>query len=293
MTIWKRRAMVLVVLAHGVVSAGCRDHEVVPAAMPTAPSPAIPSPPPTPTGELISGVVYDTAVRQLAGAHVEVVDGPQAGTATTSDAEGRFSLRGTFDNDTRFRATKEGHLAEIRTLSPRCAQCNPQRWLYFNLDVVAPPVNVAGSYTVTFVADSNCDSLPGEVRTRSYAATIAPSSYRPNTAFSVTFDKTPFLEDYKSFTINVAGNDALFWLGNLHGDPGLVERVAANTYFAFDGTAAATVTDVSLIAFSLDGRIESCELASEMGSAYSCSPPQAVARATCTSPKHRVTLTRR
>jgi hypothetical protein len=66
----------------------------------------------------------------------------------------------------------------------------------------------------------------------------------------VTFDKTPFLEDYKFLTINVAGNDALFWLGNLEGDPGLVERVAANTYFAFDGTAAATVTDVSSIAFS-------------------------------------------
>ena len=153
-------------------------------------------------------------------------------------------------------------------------------------------MQIVGSYTLSFIADSGCD-LPLEMRNRSYRAIIMPSSYQPNTSFAVRFDETPFLESYKSITINVAGNDAVIWLGNFEGDPGLVERVAANTYLAFDGTAAASVTDVSLIAFSLDGRIESCQLASEMGSVYSCSPPHVVTRATCTSSAHRVILTRR
>jgi hypothetical protein len=288
MTTWKRRAVVFVVIAYGVASAACGDSPFAPGA-PSTPSASPPQPPIE--SVRIRGAVRDTVFRPVAGARVDVVDGPQAGASTTSSANGEFSLTASFDGSTRFRASKEGHIEQILTPSS-CVLCTPG-WIYFILEVVTPPVNLAGSYTVTFVADSSCDSLPGEVRTRSYAATIAPSSYRPNTAFSVTFDKTPFLEDYKFLTINVAGNDALFWLGNLEGDPGLVERVAANTYFAFDGTAAATVTDVSSIAFSLDGRIESCELASEMGTVYSCNPPQVVTRATCASRGHRVILTRR
>jgi hypothetical protein len=127
---------------------------------------------------------------------------------------------------------------------------------------------------------------------------MRPTSRRPrigpDTSFEVTLTDATFIEGDKSFTITVAGDYAAFWLGNAHGDPGLVERVAPNTYLAFEGSATApAVTDASNITFSLEGFIERCELASEMGSAYSCSPPQAAARATCTSPGHRVTLTRR
>ena len=73
----------------------------------------------------------------------------------------------------------------------------------------------------------------------------------------------------------------MLWLGNLEGDPGLVEPISAHTYIAFAGYAeAAAVTDVSAISFSLDGFIEYCELASDMGPIYSCSPPQVVTRTT-------------
>ena len=50
----------------------------------------------------------------LGGAVVEVVDGPQAGLSTISNAAGQFSLSGRFDDDTRFRAAKAGHVAETQ-----------------------------------------------------------------------------------------------------------------------------------------------------------------------------------
>ena len=138
--------ILFLVLAAGL--AGCNSS---PSSLPSAPSP-VPQPPP-PNGELISGSVHDSALRTLAGASVEVLDGPQAGTSTTTDAAGQFSLRGTFDDTTQFRATKEGHVAATRTLLPYCAQCNPHRWIYFYLAVLAPPVNMAGDYRLTFIRD--------------------------------------------------------------------------------------------------------------------------------------------
>ena len=94
----------------------------------------------------------------------------------------------------------------------------------------------------------------------------------------------------RDWTSNSSGSDVgtlrfLFWrslfASQLEGKPhddleatsdrscsnrGLVEPISAHTYIAFPGYAeAAAVTDVSAISFSLDGFIEYCELASEMG----------------------------
>ncbi len=59
------------------------------------------SPSPVSGGLFIQGTVSDTAFRPLAGARVEVLDGPQAGLSTTANAQGEFSLTGTFDDGTR------------------------------------------------------------------------------------------------------------------------------------------------------------------------------------------------
>lgn len=79
----------------------------------------------------------DTAYRPLAGARVEVLDGPQANTSTLTDGAGEFSLRGIFDETTRFRAEKDGHESATGTLW-FCAACNPQRRMNFILGVLAP-----------------------------------------------------------------------------------------------------------------------------------------------------------
>ena len=120
----------------------------------------------------MKGTVSDTAFRDLPGARVEILNGPNAGMSTTVDARGEFSLTGRFDETTQFRATSEGHVAAVRTLQPFCVRCNPTWWINFTLDVLDPPVNVAGTYTLTIVADSSCTMLPSDARSRTFTATI-------------------------------------------------------------------------------------------------------------------------
>ena len=108
--------------------------------------------------------MFDSAFRPVAGASVEVLDGPQAGTSATADAMGSFSLTGTFDDTTRFRAAREGYAAATGTLAPKtCASCN-SRPIYFYLAVLAPAVDIAGDYALTFIADAARTALPNALR---------------------------------------------------------------------------------------------------------------------------------
>ena len=165
------------ILSLALAVSSCGDNRPVSPAAPTptavGPSGPVPTPP---SGELIKGAVYDTAFRPIVGALVEVMDGPTAGLSTTTDGTGGFSLTGTFDETTRFRASKEGHVTATGTLRPSCAACNPHRWIFFYLESPIPPTNIAGDYTLTFIADAACASLPNEMRTRTYAANISPAS---------------------------------------------------------------------------------------------------------------------
>ena len=245
--------------------AACGKHgSGAPAATVTSPT-APTSPTPSSTG--VRGSVSDTAFRHLGGARVEVVDGPQAGMSTTADANGSFSLSGTFDDATRFRATKDGHLAatQVSRTFPNISG----RFLIFSLEVPAPPVNMAGDYTLTFIADSACVGLPDDVRTRTYTATITPWS---STSFNVALSGASFLPSHDSFTIGVAGDYLTFWFA----DPAIVEQIAANTQIELYGSAGASVgtSGVSTIAVSWDGEFE-----------YS--------QTECESKNHQLILTRR
>lgn len=269
--------------------AGCSD-----SGPSSAPTP-VPQPAPPAGGIQIAGYVFDSAGRPLGGARVQVAEGPQSGLSTTADGSGRYSLTGAFDDTSRFRATKEGHLDAIKPLGSSCDRCNPPWWVYFYLPVLDPPVNLAGNYTLTFSADSACGGLPDDVRTRTYTATIAtaPADYLPpNTAFSVTVSGSAFLDAYKSFLIQVAGNYISGSLGDFHGDPGVAEEVAPNTYIGLGGTFGAEVTDGSQISALFEGDVDYCVLNSPMGSRFACST-NPVTSTRCTSRNHRVTLTRR
>jgi hypothetical protein len=166
----------------------------------------------------------------------------------------------------------------------------------FHLAALTPPVNMAGDYTLTFVADSACTDLPNELRTRTYGATIMPAAGQNapvNTSFNVALGGASFLADYTSFPIGVAGDFVRFLFG--HDGPGIVEQVAPNAYLEFDGLAEATVgpSPVSTISTSFDGSINYCALRSPLGSYPDCIPSQAVAHAECHSKNHWLTLTRR
>lgn len=252
----------------------------------------------------------DSGFRSLAGARVEVLDGPDAGRSTTTDDAGQFWFTGTFDPTTRFRATGEGHVAATQTWNCSVGSCpgatGARPWLAFYLAPLTSPVNIAGDYTLTFLADSACADLPAEARARTYSATItmdAKPNTPVNTSFNVAVSGAQFLRGFNSFGIGVAGD----YLGfSLHGghDPPLVEQFAPDAYLAFSGNAAASVGASGTATFSapFQGWIDYCEMKSPMGATYNCAtspftgestPGLAVVRAHCQSDNHRLILWRR
>ena len=297
MTCRTHTGFLLLVLAAGL--AGCDGGR---APGPTAPSPGQqpipqPSPQPTPAEIQLVGIVYDAAWRPLAGARVEVIQGPRAGLSTTADATGLFRLSGAFDGTTYLRATKEGHVAA--TLAPLpCAGCSPNiRWAYFYLEALGSR-NVAGDYSLTFIADSACADMPNEALTRTYGATVtlmAPGSEGPaNSWFNVTVSGSTFLEPYNSFVIGVAGDYLAADVGDWeHGGVGLVEQVGENRTLTLSGRIRTSVTDPSTISSSFHGAVDRCELTTPWGSRYNCSEGVTVARAQCLSENHQLTLRRR
>ena len=181
------------------------------------------------------------------------MDGPQAGASATADVSGWFQMTGTFDETNRFRATKDGHAAAMRTFTVY----GTSKYLVVRAGGRRSLVNPAGAYNLTVERRGRCGGFPEELRTRSYAVTLTPSAERATTAFALAFTAAPFVENYRIALVGVAGNDVASWLGDGHGTPGLVERLTPNTFLAFEGLATATVgVDPAIIPGSLEGTIE-------------------------------------
>jgi hypothetical protein len=286
-----RAGIVFLLLAQGL--AGCGGSKSSP--LPSAPSSVSrPVPQPTPplnnAGVVVKGTVVDTANRYLAGAIVEVVNGPQAGTSAIADATGQFSLAGTFNDTTLFRATKAGRVTATRPWERHSS--GP--YLLFSLAVLAPPASIAGDYNLTFVADPACAAaLPVELRTRTYAATISPgqsANVPVNTGFWIAVSGASFDSYYNWFSVGVAGDYLAFWLRDEH----LVELLAADRYLELSGVATASVgtSGVSTISASFDGVFGHCERKS-IDSVNRCNSGQAVLLSQCESKNHQLILTRR
>ena len=263
--------------------------------IPSAPSPTLqPAPPPTPPAVPVAnsvtlfGYVSDTAFRMVSGVKVEVIDGPQAGTETTSDAKGYFSIEDKFSGLVTVRATKDGYAPSVATSR---ATTDGRIYVVFQLASLTAPVSVAGNYTLTISADSACTALPDDARTRSYLASVTAGSEFGRDSYSGTVTGGQF-----------AGNR--FWIG-VFGDyvtistageePSLVEQVGPNRYIAFYGDASVSVgaAGTSTISAPFRGSIEYCELKSALGQFYDCSPTLAVVREKCTSNNSQLTLARR
>ena len=261
--------------------------------VPSAPTAAGPSSS-TPVTLVGVGYVMDTAFKPLAGARVDVVDGPQVGASMITDANGRYTLNGTFARTSTLRASADGYVTVTHGFSATS-------WLLFYLPPPEPPVDLAGDYALTFVADSGCTDLPSELRTRTYAATIVRAA--SPVSFVLTATGAHFLGGLTGFDIGVAGHSLGLWLHGGH-DPSLVEQLTPNTYLAFSGlaTASAESSTSSPISAAFDGWIDYCVMPGPMGSGYNCGtsnvtgepiPGTAVTYAHCQSPNHRLILTRR
>lgn len=263
---------------------------------PSAPSaPAVPVP--QPTGMQVAGTVADGAWRPSVGATVEVLNGPNAGLSTSTDSRGQFRLSGSFDETTEFRATKDGFVAAVRPLPTRCERCNPNWWIHFVLESVGQKADLAGNYSLTFIADA-CAGLPDEMHTRTYDAT-ATSTSSPggpaDTHFVFTVSGAPFRAGYNQFMVGVTGDYFSGFLGDLHGDPGILEQIAPAASLGFEGVPSASIgsSNVSTIDAAFDGVIDYCEGSSETNARFSCTPTDGSAHVRCQSKNHRLILTRR
>lgn len=261
--------------------------------LPVAPSPSAPVPAPPVLPQTLFGYVADTAFRPMAGVKVDVLSGPETGRQLTSDSDGRFSYVGLFAGVT-MRASKEGYLGATQAVF--VSQTSAQAWVSFQMAPLTPPVQVAGNYTLTITADSACAGLPDDARTRTYAATVtlaSGSNAPPNTRFNGNVSGAQFAPYGNVFWIGVAGD----YLGiSTEGEgPAIVEQLGPKRYVAYSGSAGATVgtTGVTTISAPFTGLIEYCELKSEIGQYYDCSPALAAVREQCTSNGSRLILTRR
>jgi hypothetical protein len=279
------------VVLMSVILAGC-DTPTTPLAPSPAPQAA---PPPAPREVQLMGIVMDTAFRSLAGAVVEIQDGPLAGSSATTGADGRVSFHGQLDGAVQVSASKDGHLNATQTPGPTCYTCaTATRWVVFYLSPTTPPVNPAGSYSLTMTADPACEGLPDELRTRTYDAAIAPSPnvrHPAGTYFQVTLSGAAFAPFYNGFRIGVAGDLVAleFWGEGL----GFVEQLAPRTTLGFAGHAEVTAgaDGFSRISTMFEGVVDYCVLASDSDRFYDCTPPST--HVACKSGNHRLTLDKR
>ena len=120
----------------------------------------------------------------------------------------------------------------------------------------------SGEFTVTLTADVACDSLPAELRTRTYGATwtLNPYWHAAATYYDIGISGPAFLEGFNSserFYVGVTDDDASFGLGSLQGQPAFVEQLSATAYFAIGGSAEAALSpSASSFAASMDGYVE-------------------------------------
>jgi hypothetical protein len=230
--------------------AGCGGPRSAVTAPSATPAVAV-TPPLTPSAVAMKGTVSDGAFRPIAGARIEVLDGSQVGATTITDSRGEFSFSGTIEDGTRFRATSDGYSPSVETLRPPCAACNPNRWVNFVLKSLTPSVNMAGDYTVAFDGGA-CTSLPTEVRTRTYQATIGSPPY--NGYVSVPLRGGTFVDGWDSLPMGVESDYVAFWIEIL------VEQIAPNSYLIVNALAAAHVgTEVKeTYTFPLQGSMDYC-----------------------------------
>ena len=245
--------------------------------------------PATPNSFPVSGYVTDTAGRAIDQARIEVVDGPQAGAMTLSDANGRFSFGGRrFIEQVTFQASKEGY----HSAQQRVGSINgfPDVDRSFQLASLTPSIDLTGGYLVRLTADAACTSLPANATSRTYSATVTRRSSDTQYIGGLTgaIFPPPAIESWRHdrFFANVFGTFVRVDFSNPDWY-GLVEQLAPDAYIEFSGTADATVeAGTSSVEVPLNGSFSYC--AAPKPNFFECTIPLI----TCTSTNQRLTLTR-
>lgn len=284
---------IVIVLVHGLTSAACSRDGRTPAGTAIV-SPTAPTVTPTPSSAVVmKGTVSDTAFRSLAGATIEIVNGPSAGRMTVSDSKGYWGFTGAFDDSTQFRASKEGFQTDIKPLGPFCAACNPNRWVNFSLQAQATAANITGSYTMTITADRACASeqMLGrtfDVRIPSLTDSSSGSS-TGNAYFNISPTGATFAPGWGTFEGGVSGNYVGFWFETL------VEEQEPGHYLLIAMSAGGVVDTEhpDTIRARGDGRIAYCTVDPTSDGVYGCFSGKPLSYIKCDSTQHSLILTSR
>jgi hypothetical protein len=240
--------------------------------------------------------VTDTAFRPLAGAVVELLDGPDAGTRVEADAFGTFVFVAEFEDHARFRATANGYVDNTQLMT-YCARCNPQWRLTLLLAPEGPTVDLRGEFTMAIRAGAACAAYLGDARELTYAVTFTRATNAPTFPAGTVFDANvsggQFVGTSNRFRVFLAGMYLTAWFGDFHGTPGTVDEIGPLTYVTVGGELLTTVTDDAVIHGAFNGEIERCELTAPWGTRQNCMSGPRTAVAMCHSTAHEMTLTRR
>jgi hypothetical protein len=158
---------------------------------------------------------------------------------------------------------------------------------------------LSGEFTLTVTTDAACDSLPTELRTRTYGAvwTLDPSWHAAEDYYDIGISGPRFLQGFNSserFYVAVTDDHASFVLGSVLGQPAFVEQLSPVAYFAMRGWASATLgSSASSFEASMDGYLEYCVMKSPadapvQGRLYDCASDRVLTRVRCESNKHRL-----
>lgn len=250
-------------------------------------SPAAPTrgqtPPPPPTAPpaailAVSGSVSDAVFRTVANVRVEVVSGPQQGTVTFSDEEGKFAFEPKLSPLSRIRASKQGYLESAQVISG----AGPTVELKFFLASANAPLDWSGVYDVTLTADATCTELPEVARRRAYTAAVT-AAVNPRLVFSAARFGSSGGLDWNVMPFTQFDDYVDMWAQ----EPPIVELLPDNAYYMLYGGASGTVTR-EVAQLNLWGSISYCPKLG-VGPNLPCDSPMI----TCASNRHQMTMTRR
>ena len=282
------RHRVRTALAGLIVSVVCAASACAQARDVTGPSSVGPTNPPSASvTTTLEGFVWDTVLRLIGGATVEIVNQSRTiGTVSTNSA-GSYRYSGTFVGDVTVRATKEGYVTATQTVAPRPP---PVPFLAtFYLDAVEESVKIdTGEYTLTFTAPG-CPGLPEDLQTRTFTATIA--SLRPSQDITTVPGTRHWLSGPGSFWIGASGSQVMILDDT---GPMLREEYSPTKQLEFsvwDSFAAATTMRVSAMSFR--GHVTYCEMTAPGAVQFCQSAPRERVIKQVICPDSRATLTRK
>jgi hypothetical protein len=205
---------------------------------------------------------------------VEVLDGPGAGRSVLTDASGGFTVSIADGSAPTLRASKDGYRSLTKVATPTGTG---RAWVSFRLESVQPPLDLAGTYKMTFVA--GCEELQADIRRRDYVVSLSPSSWRPQTMFMAR--PVEGLFDVFEMGWGVSGNEVamLAPTGDNEG-PGVAERFENGTVEMRLAARPQPMTTTTSMRVEVSGQFSYCT----GNSAQGCT--------VCNGSSHLLTMTR-